>query len=416
MTFSRSHARSLAQLSPWLLLGWLLAGTAVLGTPGCGSTPPAMGTGGAATGGAATSGGASGSGGLGSGGLGSGGTPPGTGGASGGGTGTGGASGGGTGTGGEGSGGEGSGGGPMTVFNCPSGSESMTPTLSGTPTALPGTFPQVPGGGTTSNAIIEGPVWIAGTLYVSQMRDYGPHNPSQILTHDGTGYTPWMPDSLTNGLALRADGMILAASHGVGGLVEIDPAAGTPSATTVIAEYMGSRLNSPNDLVIRADGNVYFTDPNYQCGSPCEDQPDNRVYRYPAGGGALEAIPTGHDNPNGITLSLDGTQLYVAGPGGIEVYTLDAGGAVTAGPDPWNDMSLNSVDGLTIDCAGNIYAAANGDVTVLDPDGAEIDVITVPNSTTNVAFGGATGTVLYITTMSMAGAYSLDVGIPGSPY
>lgn len=405
--------RSALRFSPCLLLA------ASMGTTACGSTPPPSGTGGASsggsgaapsTGGASATGGASSTGGTSSGGSSSGGA------SSGGAPSTGGAGSGGAASGGTGSGGDGSGGGSQAVFTCPDGSESMAPTLSGTPAPLPGTMPAVPGGG--SNAIMEGPVWIDGALYMSQMRDYGPHNPANLLKHDGSNYSIFLPDSLTNGLALRADGMILGASHGVGGLVEIDPAASSPSATTVIDDYMGNRLNSPNDLVIRADGNVYFTDPDYQCDSPCDDQDDNRVYFYPAAGGPLQAIATGHQNPNGITLSLDGTKLYVAGGGGIEVYSLDAtSGAVTAGPDPFNDTAMSNVDGLSIDCAGNIYAAAAGELTVLDPDGAQIgQPITVPNSTTNVAFGGAGGTTLYITTMSQAGVYSLDVGIPGSPY
>jgi len=290
----------------------------------------------------------------------------------------------------------------------------MTPTLTGTPTALPGTVPAAPGSG--SNSIVEGPVWIDGTLYLSQIRDYGPLNPAQLLKHNGTDYTVWMPDSGTNGLAVTADGKILAASHGVGGLVEIDPAAASPAATTIIAEFMGERLNSPNDLVIRSDGTVYFTDPDYQCNTQC-DQAAKRVYRYPAAGGALEEIPTSssNTNPNGITLSLDETKLYVAGPAGIDIYTLDAGGAVTDGPDPF--ASGGPVDGLARDCAGNIYAAINNGITVLDTEGAQVgSPITVPNATTNVAFGGTSGTVLYITTRANAGVYSLDVGIPGYPY
>jgi len=359
---------------------------------------------------------------VGSGGAGSGGIVGSGGAATGGGTGTGGASSGGAGTGGAstggaGSGGAGTGGSAPYAFTCPPGSESMTPNLSGTPTALPGTFPPAPGGGQTENAIIEGAVWFNNTLYVSQMREYGPPPPSQILMHDGSNYTAWFPDSMTNGIALRADGIFVAASHGVGGLVEIDPTATSPTAVPLIAEYMGSRLNSPNDLVIRSDGHIYFTDPDYQCGNPCAHQDDNRVYHYPAGGGALVAIATGHNEPNGITLSLDGTTLYVAGDAGVDSYTLDGTtGAVTAGPDPFDDVNLNGVDGLSIDCAGNIYAAANGELTVLDPDGGEIETVTVPNSTTNVAFGGPSGTTLFITTMSQAGVYSLDVGIPGSPY
>jgi len=412
--------RSLLRLltaSP-LLSSSLVFASVLVSASACSSTPtPPVGSGGSASGGGPGSGGITGSGGAGSGGVvGSGGA------ATGGGTGTGGASSGGASTGGAasggaGSGGAGTGGSAPYAFTCPPGSESMTPNLSGTPTALPGTFPQVPGGGITSNAIIEGPVWFNNTLYVSQMRDYGPLNPSQILMHDGSNYQAWFPDSLTNGIALREDGVFVAASHGVGGLVEIDPTATSPNAVTLIADYMGNRLNSPNDLVIRSDGHIYFTDPSWQCGDPCDDQADNRVYHYPAGGGALEAIATGHDQPNGITLSLDGTQLYVGGQSNIEVYTLDGTtGAVTAGPAQFNDVGLNEVDGLSIDCAGNIYVTAGGNLTVLDPDGGEVDTVDVPNATTNVAFGGPSSTTLYITTRADAGVYSLDVGIPGSPY
>ena len=399
--------RSLVRLTPWLLLGGSCLVTA------CGTTPPADGSGGTAAGGVPGSGGAPSSGGTASGGTpdGGGGTPstggtPATGGTAAGGTSAGGSD--------PGTGGDGSGGSAPQGFACPAGSESMTPTLTGTPTALPGTVPAAPGSG--SNSIVEGPVWIDGTLYLSQIRDYGPLNPAQLLKHNGTDYTVWMPDSGTNGLAVTADGKILAASHGVGGLVEIDPAAASPAATTIIAEFMGERLNSPNDLVIRSDGTVYFTDPDYQCNTQC-DQAAKRVYRYPAAGGALEEIPTSssNTNPNGITLSLDETKLYVAGPAGIDIYTLDAGGAVTDGPDPF--ASGGPVDGLARDCAGNIYAAINNGITVLDTEGAQVgSPITVPNATTNVAFGGTSGTVLYITTRANAGVYSLDVGIPGYPY
>lgn len=411
---SRLHRSS--PLICGVLLGGGLLGGAFLGSTGCSPSVPPAGSGGApSSGGATASGGAPSSGGTSSGGNGSGGALPGTGGSSSGGdTGAGGAGSGGDGAGGTGSGGNGSGGAPQAVFTCPPGSEAMSPNLSGTPMALPGTVPAAPGPN-ASSSIMEGPVWIDGALYMSQIRDYGPLNPAQILKHDGSSYTVWMPDSLTNGLALRADGMILAASHGVGGLVEIDPAASTPSGTTVIAEYMGNRLNSPNDLVISSKGDVYFTDPSFQCDSPCDDQPDNRVYHYPTGGGDLQAIATNHADPNGITLSLDETRLYVAGLNGIEVYTLDAGGAVTDGPDPFGS-GLNMVDGLALDCAGNLYATAGGNINVLDPTGTSIGTIDVPNETTNVAFGGEDGTTLYITTRAEAGAYSLDVGIPGSPY
>lgn len=409
-----------AYFSSWLGAGALagvlsaaVLSSALLG--GCGDAPASLGTGGSSTGGGPSSDGDGAGGSAASGG--SGGSGAGTGGVSSGGSGAGGSGGsGGASSGGHGAGG-GSGGAGSAVFVCPPGSESLSPTLAA-PTALPGTLPPPAGDDPNANTIVEGPLWLDGALYLSQFREYPPF-PGQVLRHTGTAFEVFVPAVDTNGLAVQGDGLIVAAGYGVGGLLLIDPEAAPPSTTTLIAEYMGSRLRGPNDLAIRSDGNIYFSDPDYQCGSPCTYQTESRIYRLPAGAGALEVIPksASNTNPNGILLSIDESTLYVSGPAGIDSYALDANGAVTSGPTAFGS-GLSNVDGLAKDCAGNIYAAANGDIAVLSPAGTPVGsgTITVPNETTNAAFGGPNRTVLYITTRAQAGVYSVDLGIPGFPY
>lgn len=378
--------------------------------PNAGGTNPGAG-GGESSGGAESGGGPNASGGA-SGGSGSGGAP--TAGAGGGG---GGESAGGSPSGGTSGGTGGSPGGNR--FACPAGSESLTPTL-GAATIAPGTLPAMP---SSWNSIVEGPVWREGKLYFSQMRDYGPLNPSRLMVYDGTTFSELIPivvDSQdpqtilshagTNGLALGVDGKLYGASHLVGGIVSFDLSATPPSSTTVIAQFENNRLNSPNDLAIRSDGVIYFSDPDWQCmGGTCP-QTKNRVYSF--SNGTLKEIPTDHMKPNGVSLSPDEAWLYVAGDGTMVRYPV-AGDSVGT-PEPFGNVTGG--DGMAIDCAGNIYVAANGNVQVLSKEGTPLGTITVGGQATNAAFGGSDAKILYITVMQPAGIYQVDVGVPGYPY
>jgi len=391
------------------------------GDPGSGGAGPgaggdAPGAGGDQTAGGGESGGGpnNGIGGGASGGDGSGGVPP-----------IGGGGGGGTSAGGSPSGGApgGTGGGGTTIpggrFSCPPGSENLTPTL-GTATLVPGTMPEMPG---NSNSIVEGPVWREGKLYFSQMRDYGPLNPSRLMVYDGTTFSELIPIVVdpenpqmalshagTNGLALGGDGKLYGASHLVGGIVSFDLSANPPASTTVIAQFERNRLNSPNDLAIRSDGTIYFSDPDWQCmGGECP-QTKNRVYSY--SGGTLKEIPTDHMKPNGVSLSPDEAWLYVTGDGTMVRYPVMGDSVGT--PEPFGNITGG--DGMAIDCAGNIYVAANGFLQVLSKEGTPLGSITALGQATNAAFGGPDSKTLYITVMQPAGIYRVDVGVPGFPY
>jgi gluconolactonase len=128
-------------------------------------------------------------------------------------------------------------------------------------------------------------------------------------------------------------------------------------------------------------------------------------------------------NPNGITLSPDGNTLYASAAGVLREYALDAAGAATPVGDLTNQ--IGTPDGMTVDCAGNIYAVRNdaSSILVLSPEGEMLGTIGGPDvfaqAPTNVAFGGANRTTLFITTFSQAdrgGLYSVELAVPGFPY
>lgn len=332
-----------------------------------------------------------------------------------GGTGSGGIVGaGGTGSGGiVGAGGAGTGGGSQAAFTCPAGITG-TPDLTGKTVGEVATAPSIGG---DAQVFLEGPVWVNGALYVSHIRKWGDQPPANILKLNGTTLEEFIPDAGSNGLALRADGKIVAADHKAFGLVAFDPNAPSAAPVPVVTEYMGKGFNSPNDLTIRADGNIYFTDPAYQCGQNCPQGNQNgqkRVYRVDPTG-VVSTIASAQGDPNGIALSPDGNTLYVAGSSNMEKFTVAADGSVGAA-SPFAQVS--SVDGLGVDCAGNVYATVHpqNKVDVYKPDGTLHGSISVPSSVTNVAFGGADNKTLYITTYGDGKLYSVTLDIPGYPY
>jgi gluconolactonase len=138
---------------------------------------------------------------------------------------------------------------------------------------------------------VEGPVWIDDALYMSEMsfKSYDGVGSevklSRILKLEGDAVSVFIADSGSNGLAVDADGNIVAAVHKDGSLTRFGMPDKAPS--TIVDEYMSRRFNSPNDLAIRSDGNIYFSDPTFQAPSG-PPQAMTRVYR----------VAPGHQTPN----------------------------------------------------------------------------------------------------------------------
>jgi gluconolactonase len=257
----------------------------------------------------------------------------------------------------------------------------------------------------------EGTVWFAerNQLFFSDFQIGNGAAPGRIMTFTpGGACEEFITDAGTNGLVIAPDGNLLGARHVDQTLTLFDLETRQPSV--FVADNGGLAFNSPNDITVRSDGNIYFTDPNYFLAGRASEQPMRAYRRDPSG--ALTVIDeTG--TPNGITLSPDETRLYLSHLGGaagnnILAFDVDAAGAAS-NPQPFGS---GGSDGMGIDCAGNLYTTQNG-VQVFSPEGELIGSIAAPGAA-NVAFGGPDRRTLFIaaTTTLLA----VELAIPGLPY
>jgi gluconolactonase len=178
---------------------------------------------------------------------------------------------------------------------------------------------------------------------------------------------------------------------------------------------MGKHFNSPNDLTVRSDGTVYFSDPDWQSAGRPNETMMTGVYRITPDG-VVELVDGSLQKPNGIALSLDEKTLYL-GSAGSEIwkYPVNADGSV-------GQKSVfarpGGSDGLGIDCAGNLYVTGGNSVKVYapnhDPNAQPLGTIMVSTTTSNVAFGGADRKTLFITAGNTL--YSIVLQVPGLPY
>jgi gluconolactonase len=270
----------------------------------------------------------------------------------------------------------------------------------------------------SADTTLEGPVWSGHVLYLSEFLGSPNPPPSRILQVTTSGdVSVVLADSGSNGLALDSSGVLYGAIHADGSISRFD--LDTGSRTPIATGYQGSRFDSPNDLTIRHDGNIYFSDPSYQAPSPLP-QSATRVYRIAPGTNAVTVVDATLTQPNGVTLSLDESTLYVSSTHGIYSYPVMTDGTTGSGT-PFAP-GLNG-DGMVIDCAGNLYVAeiGTGNVDVLSSTGMQIGQLAAAGvgAVTNVAFGGSDRKTLYISAQGSAGQqglFQVALEIPGMPY
>ena len=237
----------------------------------------------------------------------------------------------------------------------------------------------------------EGPVWTGSALYFSEIAGGNNPPPSRINRYVPGAVTferGVIENSGSNGMALDEAGNLIAATHDVGAISTFQVAGGARGQFGT-QNFNGQRFNSPNDLVLRGDGNLYFTDPSFQ--APGNPQGATRVYRI-SPDGVASVVDGSLGNPNGITLSPDGNTLYVTSSQGLRRYELAADGTPDAGTTIPLQQGLNEADGMAMDCAGNIYTTEHGQrrIRVFDPDGNQLASFsstgTFAGNVTNLAF------------------------------
>ncbi len=263
----------------------------------------------------------------------------------------------------------------------------------------------------------EGPVWHPdGFLLFSDpnanvIYRYEPLSRNVSIYQTKSGYTGFdigeyhQPGS--NGLAIDREGRLIVAQHGNRRVVRHEK----KGPVTILADnWEGRRLNSPNDLVLKSDGTVYFTDPPYglpkNYADPRKETPQQGVYRII--NGKTELLATDLGGPNGIAFSPDEKYLYVANWDIRDIhrtktlwrYAVTADGRLENGT-VFFDFSFTdgdeALDGIKVDNAGNLFVSAPGGVWVLSPAGKYLGRITAPERPANMAWGDADGKTLYLT-------------------
>jgi gluconolactonase len=211
-----------------------------------------------------------------------------------------------------------------------------------------------------------------------------------------------------NGLTVDPQGTILAASQDMQRLTRFDPVTGARSQIPGADSYLGKPFNAVNDVIARADGNVYFSDPTFMQ----EGRPGQGVTGfYRLWNGVVTRLGIGKQ-PNALGISLDGKWLYVTSSGGDPVrrFPLLADGGVGPEGPP---IAVPS-ESLALDCAGNLYLSSNGKVRVYTAEGQLIGAFAnIPAGITNLTFGDDDGRTLYIT--ARAALYEIRLEVPGLP-
>lgn len=227
---------------------------------------------------------------------------------------------------------------------------------------------------------------------------------------DGTVSTFMQPCGRSNGLCFDKKGNLWACADEKNELWRIDP---DKKVTVVVKDHEGKMLNGPNDLWIRPDGGIYFTDPLYKRDywtNKSVTRTAEAVYYLPPGGKSPICVADDLKKPNGIIGTPDGKILYVADIGGKKTYRFDIQSDGTL-KNKKLFCELGS-DGMTIDQQGNVYLTGNG-VTVFDKDGKKIEHIGVPERwTANVCFGGKDRQMLFIT--ASKSVYGMKMKVKGA--
>ena len=271
----------------------------------------------------------------------------------------------------------------------------------------------------------EGPVWVhSGFLLFSEI-------PSAVIdkwTPDGKVTTYRGPAEFTmkdaatagvpgtNGLTLDKQGRLTICDQGNRRVTRLEK----DGHFTVLADrYQGKRFNSPNDLVYKSDGSLYFTDPPYglekEDKDPKKELPFNGVFRIASG--KVTLLIKDLTNPNGIAFSPDEHYLYVDNSEPQRLYMrYEVKPDGTLGPgkvfyDLASTPGKNLPDGMKVDQKGNVYATGPGGIWIFSPEGKHLGTVKLPEIASNCAWGDPDGKTLYIT--ASTGLYRIHLKIPG---
>lgn len=251
---------------------------------------------------------------------------------------------------------------------------------------------------------VEGPVWFgdANCLLFSDI----PNNRIMRWTPELGTSVFRTPSNYANGHTRDQQGRLVSCEHGTRRVTRTEH----DGTITVLAErYNNKSLNSPNDVVVKSDGSIWFSDPHYGImtnyeGFQSEQELPCNVYRIDPDSGQLDAVVTDMHCPNGLAFSPDESRLYVADTGRmfeqdpqhICVFNVDAKGKLSDG-QLFHTIDPGCADGIRTDTDGNLWSSAADGVHCISPEGELLGKILVPELVSNVCFGGRHKHQLFIT-------------------
>lgn len=216
------------------------------------------------------------------------------------------------------------------------------------------------------------------------------------------------PAEFTNGRTLDLQGRVVACSHGRRAVERTEP---DGSTHTLVDRWNGVRFNAPNDVVVKSDGTIWFSDPAYGIIVPVEGYPGEReyddhwVFRFDPATGELTPVVLDVEEPNGLAFSPDESLLYVSdtaaslgrwGSGNHHIRVYDVrGGRWCKNGRLFAEVSPGVSDGFRVDVHGNVWTSAGDSVQVFAPDGHRLGAIPVPDVCGNLCFGGPDRSIVY---------------------
>ncbi len=260
----------------------------------------------------------------------------------------------------------------------------------------------------TGFQFVEGPLWHPqGFLIFSDIPANTVYKWDPITGKTAAFYTP---SGNSNGLALDLNGRVLLCQHGRRRVARLNA---DGSETALAERYQGKRLNSPNDLAVKSDGSIYFTDPPYGINASQEAVKFYGIFSLKPGG-ELILLDKSLTRPNGICFSPDEKKLYVNDSQALRIYVWDVKEDLTiANKKLFYAMTGGgAADGMKTDTEGRLYCSGPGGVWIFSAEGKVIDKISVPETVTNLNWGDADYRTLYIT--AGVSVYSIRLNAVGA--
>jgi len=255
---------------------------------------------------------------------------------------------------------------------------------------------------------IEGPVWVPDGEYL--LFSDIPANEIKKWYHGELSLFR-KPSRNANGNLLDSKGRLLTCEHGSRTITRTSTEG---AVETLVATYKGKKFNSPDDLALRSDGTVWFTDPPYGLKRRTKELNRNNVFCYDPESGRARIVVSDFDKPNGICFSPDESRLYVADSGQprhIRVFDVSADGSLSRGA-VFCTIDRGAPDGIKCDEAGRVFSSSVDGIQIFSSRGKLIGKILVPEVPANLCFGGSEGKTLFIT--ARTSLYCIDLEVEGS--